>query len=78
MTITGTLAITGTITLTAAEKTMILVFYDFRKDNLICNNFNNDIRNQRLKLRKYRYYQNNLNWKVFGILSSELFLDLFI
>ena len=32
---------------------MILVFYDFRNDNLICNNFNYGIRNQRFKLRKH-------------------------
>ena len=32
---------------------MILVFYDFQNDNLICENFNYDFSNQRLKLRKY-------------------------
>ena len=31
---------------------MMLVFYDFRNDNLICENFDYDISNQRLKLRE--------------------------
>ena len=36
-----------------AEKTIILVFHDFRNNNLICENFNYDIHNQGLKLHKY-------------------------
>ena len=49
-----------------SEKNHDFGFYDFRNDNLIWDNFNCDIRNQPLKLRKYTLYQNNLNWKVFG------------
>ena len=35
-------------------------FYDFRNDNIISENFNYDICNQRLKLNKHTQYQNDL------------------